>query len=66
MSPLVKQMVFERRRQRVSATELARRAGLSRSGLVRVEAGGRTPTIENFAAAVEALGGRVTIEWPSK
>ncbi|MGH3465455.1 MAG: helix-turn-helix domain-containing protein [Kribbellaceae bacterium] len=45
-----------RRRQRISQHELARRAGVSRSWLARVEAGHRGAELEQVLRVLDALG----------
>lgn len=62
MSPIISELARARKALRLSKTEVARRMGVPRSTVCRIEAGSRAvllPTLEAYAAA---LGKRLAIE----
>ena len=50
-----------RTRQKLSQAELARRAGISRQALIKIEAGSYDPSLKVFNKLIEALGYKLII-----
>ena len=66
MIPLVREMRARRRGIKVTQEALGKRAGVGHVSIQNWERGANEPTLSNFEAVVEALGGRVKIEWPAR
>lgn len=59
IGPVLKEL---RRRRGLSLTEMARAAGVSRSAVVRIEAGDRNPGLLTLTGIAGALGIRFMVE----
>lgn len=59
IGPLLKEM---RRRKGLSLTNMAKAAGVSRSAIVRIEAGDRNPGLLTLTGIAGALGIRFMVE----
>lgn len=60
---LVQELNLFAEERKLSDEEIARRAGVHPITLSQWRRGKRSPTLQNIEAVVEALGGRLTIEW---
>ena len=59
-------IVSERRKQKITQKELARRSGISQANICNIEKGERCPTIDTLKKIGDALGKRLVISFEDR